>query len=133
MKEKLEKLLNNSYAPYSGVHFACIVETENGNFYSGVNVENASYGGTICAERNAINSAIANGEKNIKVIYLMTDKEDICYPCHICKQTFLEFLDEKVIFNLMTKSGKMEVLTYDEIMNKKFSKEDLKWKVDLLA
>lgn len=133
MKEKLEKLLNNSYAPYSSVHFACIVETENGNFYSGVNVENASYGGTICAERNAINSAIANGEKNIKVIYLMTDKEDICYPCHICKQTFLEFLDEKVIFNLMTKSGKMEVLTYNEIMNKKFSKEDLKWKVDLLA
>ena len=133
MKEKLEKLLNNSYAPYSGVHFACIVEAENGNFYNGVNVENASYGGTICAERNAINSAIANGEKNIKVIYLMTDKEDVCYPCHICKQTFLEFLDEKVIFNLMTKSGKMEVLTYDEIMNKKFSKEDLKWKVDLLA
>ena len=126
MKEKLEKLLNNSYAPYSGVHFACIVEIENGNFYSGVNVENASYGGTICAERNAINSAIANGEKNIKVIYLMTDKEDVCYPCHICKQTFLEFLDEKVIFNLMTIGGKMEVLTYDEIMNKKFSKEDLK-------
>ena len=126
MREKLEKLLNNSYAPYSNVHFACIVETENGNFYSGVNVENASYGGTICAERNEINSAIASGEKNIKVVYLMTDKEDVCYPCHICKQTFLEFLDEKVIFNLMTRSGKMEVLTYDEIMNKKFSKEDLK-------
>lgn len=126
MREKLEKLIENSYAPYSCVHFACIVETESGNFYSGVNVENASFGGTICAERNAINNAIANGEKEIKVIYLMTDREEICYPCHICKQTFLEFLDEKTIFNIMTLSGKMEILTYNELMNKKFSKEDIK-------
>ena len=126
MIEKLKELIKNSYAPYSGVHFACIVETENGNFYSGVNVENASFGGTICAERNAINNAISNGDKDIKVLYLMTDKDNICYPCHICKQTFLEFLDEKVVFNLMTVNGKMEVLTFDELMNKRFSKEDLK-------
>lgn len=126
MIEKLKELIRNSYAPYSGVHFACIVETENGNFYSGVNVENASFGGTICAERNAINNAISNGDKDIKVVYLMTDKDNICYPCHICKQTFLEFLDEKVVFNLMTVNGKMEVLTFDELMNKRFSKEDLK-------
>ena len=126
MIEKLKELIRNSYAPYSGVHFACIVETENGNFYSGVNVENASFGGTICAERNAINNAISNGDKEIKVLYLMTDKDSICYPCHICKQTFLEFLDEKVVFNLMTVNGKMEVLTFDELMNKRFSKEDLK-------
>lgn len=125
MREKLEKLIVNSYAPYSNVHFACIVETESGNFYSGVNVENASYSGTICAERNAINSAIANGDSSFKALYLMTDKENICYPCHICKQTFLEFFDEKVIFNLMTLNGKMEVLTYDELMNRKFSREDL--------
>ena len=126
MIEKLKELIRNSYAPYSGVHFACIVETENGNFYSGVNVENASFGGTICAERNAINNAISNGDKDIKVLYLMTDKDNICYPCHICKQTFLEFLDEKVVFNLMTVNGKMEVLTFDELMNKRFSKEDLR-------
>ena len=126
MIEKLKELIRNSYAPYSGVRFACIVETENGNFYSGVNVENASFGGTICAERNAINNAISNGDKDIKVLYLMTDKDNICYPCHICKQTFLEFLDEKVVFNLMTVNGKMEVLTFDELMNKRFSKEDLK-------
>ena len=126
MIEKLKELIRNSYAPYSGVHFACIVETENGNFYSGVNVENASFGGTICAERNAINNATSNGDKDIKVLYLMTDKDNICYPCHICKQTFLEFLDEKVVFNLMTVNGKMEVLTFDELMNKRFSKEDLK-------
>lgn len=125
MKEKLEKLLNNSYAPYSNMRFACIVETKNGNFYEGVNVENASYGGTICAERNAINNAISHGEKDFKALYLMTSSEELCYPCNICKQTFLEFFDGNELFNIMTKSGKMKVLTYKEIMNTTFSKGDL--------
>ncbi len=125
MKEKLEKLLNNSYAPYSNMRFACIVETKNGNFYEGVNVENASYGRTICAERNAINNAIGHGEKDFKALYLMTSSEELCYPCNICKQTFLEFFDGNELFNIMTKSGKMKVLTYKEIMNTTFSKGDL--------
>jgi cytidine deaminase len=125
MKEKLEKLLNNSYAPYSNMRFACIVETKNGNFYEVVNVENASYGGTICAERNAINNDIGHGEKDFKALYLMTSSEELCYPCNICKQTFLEFFDGNELFNIMTKSGKMKVLTYKEIMNTTFSKGDL--------
>ena len=126
MKEKLISLLDNSYAPYSGMHFACIVETSNGNFYEGVNVENASFGGTICAERNAINNAISHGERKFKSLYLMTDSESICYPCNICKQTFLEFFDNDVIFNIMTKDGKMEVMDFSSLMKTKFTKEDLK-------
>jgi len=125
MKEKLEKLLDNSYAPYSNMHFACIVETKNGNFYEGVNVENASFGGTICAERNAINNAVSHGERKFSALYLMTSSDEICYPCNICKQTFLEFFDNDVVFNIMTKSGKMKVLTYKEIMTTTFTKEDL--------
>lgn len=125
MKDKLIKLLENSYAPYSNYHFACIVETDKGNFYNGVNVENASFGATICAERNAINSAISAGDKNIKAIYLMTDKNEILYPCSICKQTFLEFLNDEVIFNIMTKSGKTEVLTFKELLTKNFTKENI--------
>jgi len=125
MKEKLEELLNNSYAPYSKMHFACIVETKNGNFYEGVNVENASYGATICAERNAINNAISHGEKEFKALYLMASSDNICYPCNLCKQVFLEFFDKNVIFNIMTKNGKMEVMSYEKIMNTTFTKEDL--------
>ena len=125
MREKLEKLLDNSYAPYSNMHFACIVETKNGNFYEGVNVENASYGATVCAERNAIFNAVSHGEKEFKTLYLMTSSDEICYPCNLCKQTFLEFFDKDIIFNIMTKSGKMEVLTYDKLMMTTFTKEDL--------
>ncbi|NLC48524.1 MAG: cytidine deaminase, partial [Tenericutes bacterium] len=124
MKEKLIKLLDNSYAPYSDMHFACIVETKDGEFYEGVNVENASYGGTICAERNAINNAISNGAKDFKALYLMTSSDNICYPCNICKQTFLEFFDEDVVFNIMTKSGKMEVMTFQKLMTTIFTKAD---------
>ena len=125
MREKLEKLLDNSYAPYSNMHFACIVECEDGNFYEGVNVENASYGGSICAERNAINNAVSHGQTKFKTLYLMTSSDEICYPCNICKQTFLEFFDKGVIFNIMTKSGKMEILSFEKLMNTTFTKEDL--------
>ena len=79
----------------------------------------------IDAERNAINSAISKGVRKFKTLYLMTDSENICYPCSICKQTFTEFFDESVVFNIMTKT-EMKVLTYKEIMNTVFSKDDLK-------
>ncbi|MBQ4262627.1 MAG: cytidine deaminase [Bacilli bacterium] len=125
MREKLEELLDNSYSPYSNMKFAAIVESESGDFFEGVNIENASFGGTICAERNAINNAISHGIRKFKALYLMTSSDEICYPCNICKQTFLEFFDKDVIFNIMTKSGKMKVLTFDEIMKTTFSKEDL--------
>lgn len=125
MKEKLMSLIKNSYAPYSGVHFACIVETKSGNFYEGVNIENASFGGTICAERNAINNAVSHGERCFASLYLMTDSNHLCMPCHICKQTMLEFFDKNTLFNIMNTSGDMKVLTFDEIMKTTFSKEDL--------
>jgi len=125
MKDKLLELLDNSYAPYSNMHFACIVETKNGNFYEGVNIENASYGATVCAERNAIFNAVSHGEKEFKTLYLMTSSDEICYPCNLCKQVFLEFFDKDVIFNVMTKSGKMEILSFDKLMGTTFTKEDL--------
>lgn len=125
MKEELKKLLNNSYAPYSNIKFACIVETEKGNFYKGVNIENASFGATICAERNAINNAISNGDKNIKAIYLINNTENFYFPCNLCKQTFLEFLSDDVIFNIMNINLEMKVFTFKEIMNKNFSKEEM--------
>lgn len=125
MKEKLESLLKNSYAPYSGFHFACIVEGENGKLYNGVNIENASFGGTICAERNAINAAVSDGVRKFKALYLMSDKEEILMPCHLCKQTFLEFFDKDVLFNIMNKNGEMKIMTFESIMNTVFSKEEM--------
>lgn len=125
MKDKLIELLKNSYAPYSNYHFACIVEGDNGKLYSGVNVENASYGGTICAERNAIMNAVGDGVRKFKALYLMTDKDELLMPCHLCKQTFLEFFDKDVLFNVMNIHGSMKIMTFEEIMNTRFSKEQM--------
>lgn len=125
MKDKLIELLKNSYAPYSNYHFACIVEGDNGKFYNGVNVENASYGGTICAERNAIMNAISDGVRKFKALYLMTDKDELLMPCHLCKQIFLEFFDKDVLFNVMNIHGSMKIMTFEEIMNTRFSKEQM--------
>ena len=125
MFEKLKVLLDNSYSPYSNIKFACIVETKKGNFYNGVNIENASFGATICAERNAINGAISNGDKEISALYLINNTENIMYPCNLCKQVFLEFLSEDVIFNIMNINGDMEVLTLKEILNKNFTKDEV--------
>lgn len=125
MKDKLSELLKNSYAPYSNYHFACIVETKNGNLYEGVNVENASFGATVCAERNAIFNAVSHREKEFSALYLMSDKDNILYPCNLCKQVMLEFFDKDVIFNIMNKNGDSKVLTFDELMRTTFSKDDM--------
>ena len=125
MKDKLSELLKNSYAPYSNYHFACIAETKNSNLYEGVNVENASFGATVCAERNAIFNAVSHGEKEFSALYLMSDKDNILYPCNLCKQVMLEFFDKDVIFNIMNKNGDSKVLTFDELMRTTFSRDDM--------
>ena len=73
MKEELIKLLDKAYAPYSKFQVGAIIEMNDGKFIPGVNVENASYGATICAERNAITTAISMGYKkgDFKNIYVM--------------------------------------------------------------
>ena len=95
MRDKLSKVIDNAYAPYSDFKVAAVVVTRDDNYFYGVNVENASYGGSICAERNALNSAITNGYKkgDFKALYVYTSNEKLVVPCMICRQSFVEFFD----------------------------------------
>lgn len=95
--ENAKKVLSNSYAPYSGIHVAAAVLTSNGNIYLGVNVENASYGLTICAERVAIASAITNGEKEFTAIAIVSNTEEPLPPCGACRQVLAEFVNNEII------------------------------------
>ena len=99
MKEKLINLLDNSYSPYSKFKVSAIVVMKDGKEFSGVNVENSSYGATICAERSAIVSAISNGYKkgDFKELYVMTTGNKISMCCMICRQVILEFFDKESI------------------------------------
>ena len=128
MKEKLIKLLENSYSPYSKFRVSSIVVMKDGEEFSGVNVENASYGATICAERNAIIQAIAHGYKkgDFEKIYVMCDNDKIGMSCMLCRQVMIELCDKNMEVIEMNPNGDTEIHTVEELCPYPFTEEDLK-------
>ncbi len=86
----------NAYAPYSGFLVGAAVCGGSGNIYSGGNIENASYGLTLCAERSAIAQAISQGEKRILAVAIAGGKTP-CPPCGMCRQVLAEFGDDNLL------------------------------------
>ena len=127
MKEELIKLLDKAYAPYSKFHVACLVETNDGKFIPGVNVENASYGAAICAERNAITTAISMGytKGDFRKIYVMVSGEKLSTPCFICRQVITEFFDKDSEVVLMGKNGDVSTYKVKDMCPYPFDSEDL--------
>lgn len=80
----------NAYAPFSGFRVGAALLTEEGKVYTGVNVENSSYGATICAERTAFVKAISEGERKFDSIAISAGDEE-ALPCGICRQFMYEF------------------------------------------
>lgn len=127
MREKLTNLLNNSYSPYSNFKVAAILVTKDGKEYCGVNVENASYGAAICAERSAFVSAISNGEKkgSFDKLYIMTQNDEVSTCCFMCRQVISEFMDSESEVICM---GQKEEKSFKvrELCPYPFNEEDLK-------
>ncbi len=128
MKNRLLKLLNHSYSPYSHFRVASIVLMKDGTEFEGVNIENASYGATICAERVAIFNAIAHGYKphDFEKIYVMCDSETIGPSCFVCRQVMSEMFepDKEVIW--MANTGDSVVHTIQEVCPYPFSDSNMK-------
>ncbi len=79
-----------AYAPYSKFHVGAAVETESGRVFTGANVENASYGATICAERAAVCGMIAAGERGIVRVAVYAEGPTLAMPCGMCRQVLVE-------------------------------------------
>ncbi len=128
MKEKLVELLNNSYSPYSNFRVAAIAVMKDGTEFKGVNVENAAYGSSICAERSAILSAISNGYKkyDFDKIFVMCDNDKIGMPCFACRQVISELFEKNRKITCMNPNGEEITKTIEEICPYPFSEEDLK-------
>lgn len=128
MREKLIKLLEYSYSPYSNFKVASIAIMKDGSEFSGVNVENASYGASICAERSAIVSAISNGYKkyDFDKLYIMVSGNKLSTSCFLCRQVISELFEEDRKIILMSKNGEEKVFTVKELCPYPFDEGDLK-------
>ena len=105
----------NAYAPFSGFAVGAALLTSDGSIYTGVNVENSSYGATICAERTAFVKAISEGERNFKAIAVTAGDEQEALPCGICRQFMYEFAPSLEVIT-GTDIEALNVRTLDEIL-----------------
>lgn len=128
MQERLRELLENSYAPLSNYKVAAIVKCSDGNTFEGVNIENTSPASGVCAERNALYSAIAQGYKknDIESIYIMNKGEKPCFPCFICRQALNDLCNpETFIVSFNYKGTNTVSVTVKDLCPFSFGEEDL--------
>ena len=102
-----------AYAPYSGFAVGAAVQCKSGAVFVGSNIENISYGLTICAERIAIASAVAAGERDFVAIAVVADTSESIVPCGACRQFLAEFAPELIIVSATVRGGqKIENLSH---------------------
>jgi cytidine deaminase len=113
------KAQNASYSPYSGFRVGAALLCESGKVFEGANVENSSYGLTVCAERIAVFKAVTTGEKDFKAIAIAGDGQGFTYPCGACLQVLAEFSPGiKVI--VADETNKYQELTLHDLLPQAF-------------
>jgi len=128
MIEELRSLHQNSYSPYSHYAVSAIAVMKDGMKFKGVNVENAAYGASICAERSAILSAISSGYKkgDFRELYVMVSSGEIGMPCFQCRQVISELFDKDAIIHCCSTKGEIKDFTVEQICPYPFGEDDLK-------
>lgn len=111
-----------AYAPYSKFAVGAALLTSDGEIYDGVNVENASFGLTICAERTAAVSAVASGKHHFKALAVACGGKDYCRPCGACRQFLAEFSPDMEII-MVNGLGESDIMSLAELLPCNFSLE----------
>ena len=131
--EKAKEAMKNAYVPYSKFKVGAAIVCKDGSVYTGCNIENATYGATICAERTAIFKAVSEGQKEFSAIAIVggkngakEDEAEYCAPCGVCRQVMMEFCDPKTfkVYLAKTEDDYIEY-TLEEILPLGFSGKNL--------
>jgi cytidine deaminase len=113
-----------AYAPYSNFRVGAAILTGSGEVHAGCNVENASYGLAICAERNAIARMVADADdRTVRLVAVVSPDAAPCFPCGACRQVLREFGCEEVV--VLGASGEYERYPFSEVLPHAFGPEDL--------
>lgn len=115
----------HAYVPYSHFKVGAAVETTDGHVFTGANVENASYGLTMCAERNAIFAAVCAGNRDIKAIAVIADTPSGVSPCGACRQVMTEFTTATTPVYLGNLHDIIDPTTVGALLPGAFNKEDM--------
>jgi cytidine deaminase len=114
----------HSYSPYSKFRVGAALLTKSGKIYPGCNVENASYGGAICAERTSFVKAVSEGDKEAVAVAVTTDQPSFVFPCGFCRQFMVEFNKHlKVI--LVSSTGELQNHVLSDLIPHSFGPQDL--------
>ena len=111
---------------YSNFHVGAALITENGVIYKGANIENSSYGLTICAERTAVFQAILDGERKFEAIAIAGDSEDFLPPCGACRQVLADLCGKDLEVILTNQKGEIKTFRLEELLPFSFGEEFLK-------
>src|SRR6185369_17358245 len=123
--EAATRVRENAYAPFSEFKVGSALETDDGQIITGSNVESASYGLTVCAERVAVWNAISQGKRKIKRIAVVADTEELTPPCGVCRQIIWEFGGDIPVI-MANLRGKTETVQMRELLPRAFDTKFLK-------
>ena len=115
LAEMAWQALARAYAPYSKFQVGAALLLKDGTTWTGCNVENASYGGTVCAERTAIWKGVSEGAKRVQALVVVTDSDQPWPPCGMCRQVVSEFSSPEVPVILANLKGKEIAQTVAEL------------------
>ncbi|MBN2190287.1 MAG: cytidine deaminase [Candidatus Aureabacteria bacterium] len=115
--KEAKKISRSAYAPYSGVKVGAILISEDGKAFEGCNIENASFGLTVCAERVALFKAVSEGKRKFSKIIIASEGQDVS-PCGACRQVLSEFSPEMTV--VWQKNGKTVSRTLRELLPERF-------------